>query len=218
MKLSVSSAYLRRHHDNVVASAYCLSTITFLLYCWLVLALSAVDAAENRKTQQQQQQEELTYGVDISYPMHYRNVSTNYAWLPHNHRDSASSIPVTPPEYQGMPIQPLGNMQAKYDKFLQGCVDRYNNDKAAAAKNKRGSGGQRCLYNERDRLEMTLRQPQSMKNFTQKGFTKIRAPDHVFQLLKDFWEANRDREKLELWHAGNIYTYVRYEYSCLVFI
>lgn len=84
--------------------------------------------------------------------MHYEPVSTNYAWLPHN---LDSSVP-TPPEYEGMPIQPLGNMQQKYLDYMNGCVDYY------------GKRGYRCWENEHERLAMSLRQPQSMRNYTGK--------------------------------------------------
>ena len=121
--------------------------------------------------------------------MHYEPVSNNYAWLPHN---LDPSLP-TPPEYEGMAIQPLGDMQAKYLEYMDGCVEHY------------GKQGHRCWDNERDRLEMSLRQPQSMRNYTKMGFTKIRAPDHVFSLIKDFWEANKDKQKEERWPKANIY-------------
>ena len=67
----------------------------------------------------------IDYGVDISFPMHHASVST---------------------------INPLGDMQTKYENYIQGCVDYYNNQ----GNNK----GERCLSTERDRLAMCLRQPQ----------------------------------------------------------
>ena len=79
-----------------------------------------------------------------SYPMHYQNVSSNYALLPHN---IDPSIP-TPDEYKGMPIQPLGNKQAEYEQRIQRCINHY------------GRRGNACLSNEKDRIDMSLRQPQ----------------------------------------------------------
>jgi hypothetical protein len=87
------------------------------------------------------------YGVDISFPMQHGKVSTNYPWLPHN---VDPSIP-TPPEYRGMPINPLGDRQSAYDEFIQGCIKHF------------GKRGQRCLETENDRFAMSLRQPQSMQ-------------------------------------------------------
>lgn len=138
----------------------------------------------------------IQYGVDISFPMHYPTVSTNYPWLPHNVHPE--NIPI-PEQYLNMPLQPLGDMQKKYDDYIQGCVDYYN---------RKNGKGKRCLHTEQDRIAMTLRQPQSMRNYTSTGFLKIRAPDHVFQLLKDFYEKNRGYEKPENWAPGNIYVYV----------
>jgi len=129
-----------------------------------------------------------------SYPMHHDAVSTNYPWLPHN---LDASIPV-PDEYKNMPIQPLGNVKARYDDYISGCVEFYNKHKTPK--------GDRCIRNEEDRIEMTLRQPQSVYNYTKLGYTKIRAPDHVFRLIKEFWDKNRGKETPENWHPANIYT------------
>jgi hypothetical protein len=89
----------------------------------------------------------VEYGADISFPMQHEKVSINYPWLPHN---VDPTIP-TPSEYANMPINPLGNRQAAYDDFIQGCVKHF------------GGRGQRCIETEKDRFEMTLRQPQSMQ-------------------------------------------------------
>lgn len=88
-----------------------------------------------------------SYGVDVSFPMHYNGVSDNYAWLPHN---VDPSVPV-PEKYKDKPVQPLGNRQEFYDNFLDGCVQFY------------GKQGKRCVSTERDRIDMSLRQPQSMQ-------------------------------------------------------
>ena len=63
------------------------------------------------------------YGVDVSWPIHSYNVSTNYDWLPHNIANN--NIP-TPSEYQNLPIQPLGNRQNVYNEFMNGCIEKYN--------------------------------------------------------------------------------------------
>jgi prolyl 4-hydroxylase len=100
----------------------------------------------------------------------------------------------TPPEYEGMPIQYLGDKQSWYTDLIDGCVQHY------------GERGSRCLQNEIDRVDMSLRQPQSMYNYTKMGFTKIRAPDSVMKLIKEFWNINKDKAKPENWPAGNTYT------------
>lgn len=129
--------------------------------------------------------------------MHHDRVSTNYPWLPHN---MDPSLPV-PDAYKDMPLQPLGDVQSRYDNYIQGCVDFYNKHKSPK--------GQRCIDGERQRIQMTLTQPASVYNYTTMGFTKIRAPEHVFSLIKEFWNKNRGKERDENWAPGNIYVCVR---------
>jgi prolyl 4-hydroxylase len=110
---------------------------------------------------------DVMYGVDVSYPMHHRNLTRP---------------------------NPLGDDKQKfYEESIQRCVDHY------------GKRGQRCRENEDDRIAMSLRQPQGMVNYTQNGFAKLKAPNHVFAMIKDFWEANKDNAKPEDWPAGNTY-------------
>jgi prolyl 4-hydroxylase len=128
--------------------------------------------------------------------MHHDFISTNYPWLPHNVDPPHHPVPE---EYRDMALQPLGEEAVqRYQKYIQGCVDYYNQGP--------NPKGQRCLDNEKDRIAMTIRQPQSVYNYTTMGFTKIRAPDKVFSLLKEFWDQNVGSEKPEKWIAGNIYT------------
>jgi prolyl 4-hydroxylase len=128
----------------------------------------------------------VDYGVDVSYPMHYADISKNYDWLPHNLDPSLE----TPEEYVGREVQHLGDKQTFYDNLLQGCVAHYDKK------------GFICQETENDRIAMNLRQPKSMLNYTQLGFTKIRAPTEVFELLKEFWNDNRDRAEEEEWSTG----------------
>jgi len=134
----------------------------------------------------------VEYGVDVSFPMHYDHVTTNYPWLPHNVDPSNHA---TPKEYQDTVIQPLGNRQKFYDDFFQGCIDKFGKNS-------------RCKVNELDRFAMSLRQPQSMTNYTDVGFKKIRAPESVWKLIQKFWEDNKHTmlEKEENWGKGNTYT------------
>ena len=88
----------------------------------------------------------------------------------------------------------LGTDRMKvYEEFMQGCRDFY------------GKKGNRCDSTEEDRIEMSLRQPQSMVNYTATGYAKIRAPQKVWDLLSNHWENNKDNMKKEQWPAGNIY-------------
>jgi hypothetical protein len=78
-----------------------------------------------------------------------------------------------------------------YENFMNGCREKY------------GARGRLCDETENDRIEMSLRQPQSMVNYTSTGYMKIRAPEAVRKLLNDHWEKNK--RKQEVWSAGNIY-------------
>jgi prolyl 4-hydroxylase len=122
--------------------------------------------------------------------MHYPAVTRNYHWLPHN---ANASIP-TPDEYKDMVVQPLGDKQSFYEDLIQGCFEFY------------GKKGKRCQRTEDTRIQMNLRQPKGMYNYTKLGYTKIRAPEHVFKLIKEFWEKNKGKEKPEVWPAGNTFT------------
>jgi hypothetical protein len=79
---------------------------------------------------------------------------------------------------------------------LNGCIQAF------------GKKGSRCESTEADRIEMTLRQPSGMVNYTEVGYKKIKAPEKVFKLIKEFWDRNNDKQKPENWGAGNTYTYV----------
>jgi prolyl 4-hydroxylase len=56
-----------------------------------------------------------------------------------------------------------------------------------------GLGSQSCDEYEDERIQMSVRQPQSMVNYTSTGFRKIKAPESLFSLLKTHYELNRGR-------------------------
>lgn len=94
---------------------------------------------------------------------------------------------------------PLGAAPAqRYHNFIEGCVTYYDTYKPPK--------GHLCRSGEADRIEMALRQPAGLLNYTTHGFAKLRAPDAVMQLLRNFWEKNRGSERREQWAPGNIYT------------
>jgi prolyl 4-hydroxylase len=93
-----------------------------------------------------------------------------------------------------MVVNPLGDRQAKYNEFIQGCIDAF------------GKQGRRCVETETDRFEMSLRQPQSMQNYTKMGFKKIKAPADLFAVIQKFWLTNKDKAVEEKWGVGNTYT------------
>lgn len=132
----------------------------------------------------------VEYGVDVSFPIHHARISNNYAWLPHN---LDPSIPV-PEEYKDMPVTPLPGVAERYEEFINGCVKKF------------GKRGKACLQTEQDRIEMSLRQPQSMQNYTKLGFKKIKTPAKLWNLLDTFWKANKDKATAEKWGVGNTYS------------
>jgi hypothetical protein len=118
----------------------------------------------------------LSYGVDVSWPIQHSQTSSNFAWLPHNINPEEHPVPET---YRGMPVQPLGDRQKIYEEAMQGCRDYYQ------------ERGYMCDATEESRIESNLRQPSQMTNYTELGFKKIRTPTALFQLIQDFWEANK---------------------------
>lgn len=58
------------------------------------------------------------------------------------------------------------------------------------------------------RMDRNSRQPIGVYNYTKLGYTKMRAPEGVFALIKEFWLKNKDKgkETLEEWDVGNTFT------------
>jgi prolyl 4-hydroxylase len=81
----------------------------------------------------------------------------------------------------------LGDRKKIYEDFMEGCRKHY------------GRKAGRCDQTEDDRIAMSVRQPQSMVNYTSTGFKKLRAPKEVMQLLDDHWQTNKVNMKREEW-------------------
>lgn len=88
------------------------------------------------------------YGVDVSFPMHHRRISDNFAWLPHNVDPKHNDVPS---KYKDMEVSPLPGREEMYQDFIRTCEEAF------------GSKGSRCRMTEQDRIDMSLRQPQSMQ-------------------------------------------------------
>mmetsp|Transcript_13189 Transcript_13189/g.20052 ORF Transcript_13189/g.20052 Transcript_13189/m.20052 type:complete len:452 (+) Transcript_13189:983-2338(+) len=101
------------------------------------------------------------------------------------------SFPIFSPNVS--PGSSLHGRQEFYNEFMRGCRDY---------EGKRGSA---CDQVEKDRIEMSRRQPRSMVNYTDTGFRKIRAPQELMDLLLPFWEEHKDEMKKENWFVGNTY-------------
>jgi prolyl 4-hydroxylase len=94
---------------------------------------------------------------------------------------------------------PLGGMEKNnfYNEFINGCRENYAPD------------GHLCDITEEERIEMNLRQPAGMVNYTELGFAKVRAPDDLVNALTHFWTTNhRSPHNIpnEIWPRGNTYT------------
>jgi prolyl 4-hydroxylase len=88
------------------------------------------------------------YGVDVSFPIHHLEISDNFAWLPHNVDPEHDP---QPKQYKVKVIQPLPGRQELYDDFVKTCEKAF------------GNKASRCRQTEQDRIDMSLRQPQSMQ-------------------------------------------------------
>ena len=106
------------------------------------------------------------YGVDVSFPVH---------------------------SHTAQPVPILGDKEAEYRAYTQGCRDYY------------GKKARACDESERDRINMNLRQPAAMQNYTDLGFRKVKAPKEIMSLLTEFWGRNKDRQIAERWGTGNTY-------------
>jgi len=87
--------------------------------------------------------------------------------------------------------QDLGDKAKFYKEYMDGC---------------RKVHGEICDENEVERLEDNARQPMSIRNFTETGYLKTRAPSEVVELVNMFWEKNKDRRHEEERNMGDIYT------------
>eukprot|EP00522_Entomoneis_paludosa_P006882 CAMPEP_0172440930 /NCGR_PEP_ID=MMETSP1065-20121228/1538_1 /TAXON_ID=265537 /ORGANISM="Amphiprora paludosa, Strain CCMP125" /LENGTH=444 /DNA_ID=CAMNT_0013190047 /DNA_START=54 /DNA_END=1388 /DNA_ORIENTATION=+ len=77
----------------------------------------------------------------------------------------------------------LGNKQHTYDNFMRNCIKTAPKGKADAF----------CGQPELERMERNHLQPSAVRNYTETGFKKIKAPEAVFSLIKEFWDQNRDQ-------------------------
>eukprot|EP00529_Nitzschia_sp_RCC80_P005363 CAMPEP_0113520682 /NCGR_PEP_ID=MMETSP0014_2-20120614/44232_1 /TAXON_ID=2857 /ORGANISM="Nitzschia sp." /LENGTH=988 /DNA_ID=CAMNT_0000418581 /DNA_START=335 /DNA_END=3301 /DNA_ORIENTATION=+ /assembly_acc=CAM_ASM_000159 len=84
--------------------------------------------------------------------------------------------------------------QTLYDDYMDGCNEAVN----------RTADTDFCRNNDRHRIHMNVEQPSSVYNYTNKGYEKIRAPEELFSVIKQFWEANRDKAEVE-WKDINVY-------------
>ena len=122
------------------------------------------------------------YGVDTSFPIH------------HNFLGDGASVSET--------LKTFGPQKVDlYHEYIKGCREKYTPLNKA----------HECTHNEADRLALNLRQPREMTNYTDVGFTKLRMPDDMWNLLREFWDDTMNHggiENLEEehWPEANTYT------------
>jgi hypothetical protein len=75
----------------------------------------------------------------------------------------------------------LPDQERIYQEFMKGCYEKYSQ--------------RHCDDYENDRIKMSLEQPQSMVNFTSTGFKKIKAPEHLYNMLKNHFDRNEAQMK-----------------------
>jgi hypothetical protein len=88
--------------------------------------------------------------------------------------------------------------QQFYDAFLEGCRSHHGETDAAPSS--------KCDENEANRIEMNVRQPAGMWNYTDMGFRLVKLPPRVVKTLTKFWKDNKGKEVEETWFEGNTYT------------
>ena len=80
----------------------------------------------------------------------------------------------------------LGDEPAKrYKEFMRGCQAKWG-----------VKGAARCISGEKDRIEMSKRQPQSMVNYTSTGFKKLKAPPELWETISSYWKKNKGMNAL----------------------
>jgi prolyl 4-hydroxylase len=133
-----------------------------------------------------------SYGVDVSFPMHHMTQKKEFhstndnAWLQQQQQQASTPSSL-----------PLGTEPERYQQFMEGCVNYYNNQ---------NNKEERCWINERERIRLNLRQPAAVYNYTQLGFAKMQIPINLMRALTELWNQNQNQKRLERWAPGNIYT------------
>jgi len=120
----------------------------------------------------------LRYGVDVSFPMHHH--------MPDDIKTSDCGRNDRLKEFA------LDRLDYYKNHFLKGCRDAF--------------GEESCRRSEDERIEMSKRQPATMKNMTKGlGFHKMKLPPELFARILEFWHQNQHQASQEGWPAGSTY-------------
>jgi hypothetical protein len=88
-----------------------------------------------------------------------------------------------------------GHKQSLYDDYITAC------DAAILkTKNRRDA----CTNNDKARIQMNKDQPSSVYNYTKDGYTKTRVPTDLYDLIKEYFDVNRNTDETE-WKEYNVY-------------
>ena len=127
--------------------------------------------------------EEILRDPTTNY-LNQKTYGTHLASFPTHHASISPDSPFYP------------SRQHFYDAFLEGCRSHY----AASQQS------ELCDENEESRVEMNVRQPAGMWNYTDMGFRMVKLPPELTARLTKFWNDNRGKVKVEDWFPGNTYT------------
>lgn len=78
-----------------------------------------------------------------------------------------------------------------YNDFMEGCYAKYSR--------------RECDMTEEQRIAMNLNQPRMQYNYTETGFLKMKVPESVWSIIKEFYDRNKHLKSIENWPRGNTY-------------
>ena len=90
------------------------------------------------------------------------------------------------------PLKKDSIFKRRYDDWMTGCAKEWSKID--------------CEATERSRMEMSRTQTKSHHNYTKVGFQKMKVPEAIFKEIREFFDANKANEKVEMVSRG--YTYV----------
>ncbi len=91
--------------------------------------------------------------------------------------------------------------QAIYDDYITQCNQAAVDDQE---RNNHARNTRFCSFNDEFRIRMNREQPSSVYNYTQSGYKKIKTPPQLFQIIQEFYHANKHKASVE-WSTINTY-------------
>ena len=111
-------------------------------------------------------------------------------WFSSNTGPEEGGVDISFPQHHYLDKNTWGGK--RYNDFMEGCYKKY-------AKNQ-------CDATEIARINQNFNQPKGEHNYTELGFKKMKVPEHVWGVIKEFWDLNKNNERNEQWPPGNTYT------------